>query len=325
MAQPLSQLYRIGLGVEVAKVGQQISREKLRTQQHSVINEVKRVYYAVLQTESGLEATEESLKFYRELDRVVEQYVLQKVALKAESLGVRARLANQEYEALTLRHQLATLKENLNRLLGRDIRTEFVVRQVPEATLEELDLSLARAYGLERRPELREARLKVEQAQLDWRIKKSEYIPDVSFTVNYLSPFHVELLPSNIVSAGVQVTWEPFDWGRKKQELAEKSRTIDQARNGSSEAESQVLVDVSNRFRRLQETRVMLRVSQLQASAARESLRNVMDSYAQQAALLKDTLEAQAQLAAANDQNQQALLGFWTAKADFEKAIGEEP
>ena len=92
-----------------------------------------------------------------------------------------------------------------------------------------------------------------------------------------------------------------------------------------SEAESQVLVDVSNRFRRLQETRVMLRVSQLQASAARESLRNVMDSYAQQAALLKDTLEAQAQLAAANDQNQQALLGFWTAKADFEKAIGEEP
>ena len=157
------------------------------------------------------------------------------------------------------------------------------------------------------------------------RIKKSEYIPDVSFTVNYFSPFHVEVLPSNIVSAGVQVTWEPFDWGRKKQELAEKSRTIEQARNGSSEAESQVLVDVSNRFRRLQETRVMLRVSQLQASAARESLRNVMDSYAQQAALLKDTLEAQAQLAAANDQNQQALLGFLTAKADFEKAIGEEP
>ena len=41
VAQPLYQLYRIGLGVEVAKVGQQISREKLRTQQHSVINEVK--------------------------------------------------------------------------------------------------------------------------------------------------------------------------------------------------------------------------------------------------------------------------------------------
>jgi outer membrane protein TolC len=34
-------------------------------------------------------------------------------------------------------------------------------------------------------------------------------------------------------------------------------------------------------------------------------------------------LQTQAGLAEAQDRYQQALLAFWTARADFEKAIGE--
>jgi outer membrane protein len=35
-------------------------------------------------------------------------------------------------------------------------------------------------------------------------------------------------------------------------------------------------------------------------------------------------LQSQAALAEANRQYQQALLGYWTAKAEFEKSLGEE-
>ena len=68
----------------------------------------------------------------------------------------------------------------------------------------------------------------------------------------------------------------------------------------------------------------MLRVSQLAQEATREKLRVTMNKYTQQAVLLKDVLHAQAELAGANDQYQQALLSFWTARAEFEKALGEE-
>jgi outer membrane protein TolC len=44
--------------------------------------------------------------------------------------------------------------------------------------------------------------------------------------------------------------------------------------------------------------------------------------YKQQAALLNDVLNAQAALAEADNQYQQALLAFWSARADFEKAVG---
>ena len=40
--------------------------------------------------------------------------------------------------------------------------------------------------------------------------------------------------------------------------------------------------------------------------------------------LLPDVLEQRAQLAEADDTYQQALLAFWTAKADFDLATGEE-
>jgi hypothetical protein len=41
--------------------------------------------------------------------------------------------------------------------------------------------------------------------------------------------------------------------------------------------------------------------------------------------LLKDVLQIQANLADADEKYQQAVLAFWAAKADFEKARGETP
>jgi outer membrane protein TolC len=48
------------------------------------------------------------------------------------------------------------------------------------------------------------------------------------------------------------------------------------------------------------------------------------NQYQVQAALLPDVLQSRADVADANDQYQQALLAFWTAKADYDLAIGEE-
>ena len=46
--------------------------------------------------------------------------------------------------------------------------------------------------------------------------------------------------------------------------------------------------------------------------------------YRLDAVLLKDVLQAQTVLANSDYDYQKALLAFWTAKADFEKAIGED-
>jgi outer membrane protein TolC len=323
VTMPLSQQYRLGLNVKQVALSGDIAREQLRAQEQAVVNNVKRTYYAILQTQSALQSVREALKFYRELDRVTGDYVVQQVALKADGLDVKTRLAKTETETLTVGNQLATLKEQLNQLMGRDIAADFRVNPAPELAWAELDVAAARTEALEARPEIREARLRVKQAELDKRAKKSEYIPDVSLALVYVSPRNFDdFVPKNFAGVGFQMNWEVFDWGRKKRQLAEKEKTIEQANNSLREAENNVRIEVGAKFRELEQARQALRVAQLKQETARENMRVSLNKYQMKAALLSDALETQAALADADYQYQQALLAFWTARADYEKAIG---
>ena len=324
--QPLSQQHRIRLGIEQAGLAREVEGEKLRRAEQTAVNQVKQTYYGILQTQSGLDSLLEAIRYYRELDRVTADNVAQQVSLKGEGLEVKTRLAKAEYEALNLTNQLTTEKERLNNLLGRDVRAEFRVAAVPDVNGVAADLASARSRALEQRPELREALLKVRQAEVDKRIKKSEYIPDVSVGFTYMSlrNFDNEAIPKNSASVSVVMKWEVFDWGRKKNQLAEKARTIEQAKVGLREAESLVLIEVGDKFRKLQQTRQSVVVAQLRQETARENMRVSTGRYKVQAALLSDALQTQATLADTDYQYQQALLAFWTARAEYEKAIGTD-
>jgi outer membrane protein TolC len=324
VSQPITQLFRIGLGIDSARATSAIEQEHLKAQRLSVTNSVKRLYFAILQSESALDSTEQALALYRELDRTLEVRVAQKVALRADSLDVRFRLAKEELTRTTYQNTLASQKEQLNQLLGRDVRTDFVVEPVTELSIAEVDVDAARTRALENRPDLREARLKVEQADLDRRLKKADRIPELSVAVSYSSYFNIDVMPTNLATAGLQLKWEPFDWGRKGHELAAKTHTVTQARLAVRDTEDRIIVDVNNRFRTLSEKRALLNVARMAQATSREKLRVKTNQYQVQAALLPDVLQLRTEQASSDDQYQQALLAFWTAKADFENAIGEE-
>lgn len=325
VVEPLSQQYRIGLNIKLERVSQQIAEAKLRQQQNETIDQVKKTYYSILQTKSALRSVEEAVKSYQELDKVTGDYVLQQVALKADHLVVQTRLAKAQYDELDLSSRLATQKDQLNSLLGREIGYEFEVTDVPAFASVASNLVAARKVALEHRPELQQARLTVEQATLARRIKKSEYIPDVSAGFAYLTPRNFpSVVPREFANVGVTVSWEFFDWGRKKHQLAAIDDTIEQAKNGLKETEDQVLVDVGDKLRKLQLTGQALKVAKLFEDSAKENLRVSTGQYKFQAVMLSDVLKSQASLAEATNEYQRALLAFWTAKAEFEKSLGED-
>ncbi|MGH7164007.1 MAG: TolC family protein [Nitrospiraceae bacterium] len=324
VTQPLTQLLRINEGIAAREASQEIATEEFRSQRHSVANEVKRAYFAVLQVQSAMEAAEEAIKTSRELERVVRQRVEQQKALKADLLDVKSRLARAEYDALALGNALATRKEQLNVILGREVDTEFRVTMVPIPPPPETDLGGATTDALKNRPDVKAARLRITQAERDLSAKKAEYIPDVSLAFNYLYLGDLNFLPTHVAMVGFQLNWEPFDWGRKHREVVEKRRAIQQASLGVKESEARTIVEVNDRYRKVQESYTLLQVTTMAQEATREKLRVTMNRYEQQATLLQDVLQAQASLADTNNQTYQALLSFWTAKADLEKAVGDE-
>ena len=323
--QPLSQQYRIGLNLKLERVGREAAMANLRLQQQEIVDRVKKTYYSILQTNSALDSVREAVKSYKELNKVTGDYVVQQVVLKSDYLVVQTRLAKAEYEELELGTQLATQKEQLNSLLGREVSADFEVADVPSLMTVEVDLAAARKIALERRPELELARVSVERATLDRRIKKSEYIPDVSAGFVYLTARNFDpTVPKNFANVGVVVKWEFFDWGRKRHELAEKDEALAQTKQGLKETEDQVLIDVGDKLRKLQLAGQALRVAKLSQDAATENLRVSTGQYKFQAVMLSEVLKSQAFLAEAAHEYKSALLRFWTAKAEYEKALGED-
>jgi outer membrane protein len=249
---------------------------------------------------------------------------VQKAALRADALEVDTRVAKIEQQRLTLVNTIASQKEQLNRLIGRDVRTPFEIAGVPDGGVAAADLDIARSRAIESRPELRQSRLKVEQAQTALRIAKADRLLDVGIALSYLAPMNIEGAPRNIASVGLQFEWEPFDWGRKSRTVAASRLSVQQARLALEDESDRVSIEVSAQYRRLSEARMALRVAAITQAQARETSRVRADQYRVQAALLADVLQAAAAQADADNQYQQALAGLWLARAEFERALGEE-
>jgi outer membrane protein TolC len=324
VGQPLTGLKEIGLNIRLSEAARALEREDLRSQQLAVAAEVKRLYSGILRTESALTAADASIDLLREVDRVMTDRATQRVALKSDALDVRTRRARAEDSRLTLQHNLASQKEQLNLLLGRDVLTPFDVAGVPAATLVEVDLTAARRQALESRPDLKRARLQHDQADLAEKIARADTIPDVSLAASYLSPFNIDGAPRSIASVSVKVEWEPFDWGRRRRAIATRDLERQQTAVAVREAEDRAVVDVHTQFRRIEAARSRLKVAAMALDSAHEVSRVRTTQFKVNAALLQDVLQAGAALADAENEHQQALADFWQARADFERAIGQD-
>ena len=325
IAEPLSQHYKIGLGIQLARVGAAAANQQIRSRRQSVANEVRRLYYGILQAESGEKSLKSTIDFLRQLEHDTDQDTLQRVALKSDALSVKAQLAEAEYQLLKLDDPLQTQKQQLNRLMGRDVETTFEVDPLSAADSSLPDLKEACAKALESRPEIRLAKLQLEKATLARRIASAERLPDISLSATSLVTVNLSsALPSNVSGVGVQMNWDVFDWGRKRKQVAEGRQAEEQASLQLKDAEALVIIDVSHRYRQLLEARKELEVASTMQSAARELVRVTANRYTQRQALLSDVLKAQSGLSESDHRFTQALLDVATVQADFEKAIGAD-
>jgi outer membrane protein TolC len=187
ISQPVSQQWKIHLASLSARLGEALAREGLRQQQQETAHSVRYLYYQMVQTQTQIESAEANVKYLVELQGETGRNLAEQSVLKGDSLAVKAKLSQQRYQLLTLRDTLDTQKESLNRLLGRDLDTPFVVEAEPLPKPDEIDLAEARKQAISQRAEIRQARLQTEKAEVEVRRQRAEYIPDLSVNFTYLS------------------------------------------------------------------------------------------------------------------------------------------
>jgi outer membrane protein len=324
LTQPLTQLLRVHLSVAEQRLKVDSTQLSFDQAEQKLVDDVRRAYYAVLQAQSQLESQQSMLKYLQELRQLTDRRFNQQAVLEADRLRVKAELAKTSYQLAVIQDGFADRKESLNHLLGRDLQTGFSVETVPSTLPEEEDLPAARKIAIEHHPELKLAANRTKLATLETRIEKSRYIPDIAIQASYISPANINFLPQNIGSIGALLTWQPWDWGQKRDNIAQKVVTEQQAALSVDDTRDQILLDVNSNFRQLREARAQLAVAEAVRDAEREKLRNQQQAYSQQSILLSDLLQQQASLADTEDQYRQAVFGYWRARADFQKALGEQ-
>jgi len=126
------------------------------------------------------------------------------------------------------------------------------------------------------------------------------------------------------MSLGFEFNWEPFDWGRRKHDVNQRTFEVEQSKLSLDDTKAQILINVDKQFRELQETRTAVSVATAKQEASREKLREVTQKFQEKTVLLRDVLQQQSAVEGSNADYNEALAKFWTAKANFQKAIGQE-
>ena len=154
---PLLQQYKIGLGIRATEVGSDIAREGVRGQRQKIAADVRTAYFNLVASQAAVDAARQSVRTLEEARRVTAQYRVQETVLRADALEVDARLAKSRYELSVAENGLATQREHLNQLLGRDLTTPFRVHAMPEEEAIGLTLDAARQRASQNRHEIRQA------------------------------------------------------------------------------------------------------------------------------------------------------------------------
>jgi len=322
--QPLTQLIRIHLSIAGQRLKADAAQLSFDQREQKLTDDVRQSYYQVLQLQIQYESQQSVVKYLEELLQLTDRRFSQHAVLEADRLSVKAELAKATYQLTTIEDKLADSKEALNHILGRSVQTEFSVEPVPAMFPEQEDLSAARAMALEHRPEMKLTANRVRQAALSTKSEKSHYIPDIAIQASYFSPANINFLPQNIGSIGALLTWQPWDWGEKRHKVRQAALAEQQAELSVEDTREQILLEVNSNFRHLREARAHLTVTEAIRDAETEKMRNQKEAYSQQAILLSDLLKQQASLADAEGQYHQAVLAYWSARADFQKSLGEE-
>ena len=243
----------------------------------------------------------------------------------ADLLDVQAQVAAREVALSAQLDALQQVKEQMNVLLGRDVEVPFQVAPETDKLPLDTDRDKYQARALRSRPDLRRSALQIRLAELDLRSSRLSYLPELSLAMDYFGLGKgVNGVPDHLWILGAQLSWQPFDWGKRRHEIAEKTNVIAQARLADQEARAATQVDVDNQIRRERQAHDQLRAAQAARTAAGERLRVTLNQYQAQAALLKDVLQAQAALADADRQVQDAGLAYLTAQSELRRASGEE-
>jgi outer membrane protein TolC len=323
LVQPLTQLFKIKAGNDVARAEFEASRGKARSVENSVALKVRQLYYKILVVQSERRAIEAKIRAVEDLRSERVQQVKYGSTLEADLIESKAQALQAKQELLTSELQLSDLQVQFNDILGLPIKNAVALDPDVPAPAESCEPEQCIKVALDSHPEIAEARAVMEKASAGVRAAKREYIPDVEAFARYSYQNNVPFFARNFGTFGIHFSYDIFDGGKKQAMVRERQAQMAQAKENLARVSDEVEVRVQTAYNKLERTKQMVTVSQELLAARREAQRVSAQGLAEGTYLRSQAEAAAAQEFEAQTMLLQSQLEYAAAQDELTDAMGE--
>jgi outer membrane protein TolC len=320
--QPLTQLWKIRQGVQVAAADQRVSEADLKKAEDEVAFGVHQLYYGLLVAQKQTGAVRAQMEASNESLREAQEAVRSGNALEVTVIGARAALLKSQQELLAAENQVSDLNAEMDAVLGLSQDTDLHLEDVDAAQGDRPPVEEYLRAALDHNAELRSAKEAAAKARSALSAARLEYVPDVGVFAREVYQNGVPFLTHNFGAFGLQMNWNIWDWGKRNGVVGERSALVTQAEENIRRITDRVTVDVEKAYRKLERMQLITGVAREALALQRESARIHGDQL--KAGLISDATaaEAVASVRKAEVDELQARLAYSLALAEIEQITG---
>lgn len=325
IAQPLSSLWTISLGEDLAQINAQISHQQLDVTQRQLAKEAAQSYFRVLQARAQLANAQESITQLEAQQKRLSALVELGSTNQSDRLRIEVALADARQKALRAESDVQLALAALAVAAGMEADASIDVAEVPVGQAPEAPCALEQCVeqAMSKRVELQQLTKRLDQSHTAIKREEAAYIPQLVAIANYTHTAGQGLAGANNAFVGAQLNWTIYEWG--------KTRTlVDQAEANVTKIEAQRLLvqrqlalQVRKAWVDLDSSRRQLEVARYAVEQAQEAYRVEEERFNAGRSTSTDLLAAQAALVQAQNNRSTAYYQALVNYTELRWALGD--
>jgi outer membrane protein TolC len=325
LSQPLTQLARIRDANRIAAADVAISRDELKKAENEIALRVHSLFYGVLITKLQRKAAEQQARYASENLHESEETVRNGAALKVATIQGQATVLESQQAVLTADLQLSDLTAELNELLGLPLDTRLDLDDTVTISSDSLSREEYVQAAWSRNPQVKAAEEGIVKAEAAVAAARTAYIPDVTAYTRQSYQDGLPFLVRNFGTFGANMTWDLFDFGKRRAAVRERQDQLEEARENLRRARDEVAVSITRSYNKVERTRNLIDIAQQVVKLRQESERLARNQKAQGVVTVSDYRQATAATYRAQADFLQANLGYLLARAELLASAGITP